>query len=48
MPEQPYKTSKTAHFGVLWSKSSDYCLKCEKQHNLIAKKKKKNDKIHVY
>ena len=31
MPEQPYKTSKTGHFGVLLSKSSDYRLNCEKK-----------------
>ena len=30
MPEQPSKTSKTGHFGVLRYKSSDYCLNCEK------------------
>ena len=29
-PEQRSKTSKTGHLGVLWSKSSDYCLNCEK------------------
>ena len=29
MPEQPSKTSKTGHLGVLRSKSSDYCLNCE-------------------
>ena len=29
-PEQPSKTSKTGHFGVLRSNSSDYCLNCEK------------------
>ena len=26
-PEQPPKTSKTEHFGVLWSKSSVCCLR---------------------
>ena len=30
MPKQPSKASKTGHFGVLRSKSSDYCLNSEK------------------
>ena len=33
MREQPSKTSKTRHFGVLWSKSSNYYLNCEKITN---------------
>ena len=30
MQEQPSKTSKTGHFGVLRSKSSHCCMNCEK------------------
>ena len=47
-PEQPSKTSETGHFGVLRSKSSDYCLNCDKNITiLLPRRRKKNDKIHV-
>ena len=45
-PEQPSKTSKTGHFGVFQSKSSDYCLNCEKIRQSDCQEEKK-EKIHV-
>ena len=42
------KTSKTGHFGVLLSKSSDYCLNFEKSNAIrLPRRSKKNNKIHV-
>ena len=46
--KQSSKTSKTGHFGVLQSKSSDCCLNCEKNNTIrLLRRRIKNDKIHV-
>ena len=50
MPEQPSKTSKIGHFGVLRSKSSNCCMNCKKNNNTtqLPRRTTKNDKIQVF